>query len=299
MKYYIDHKPSVFHKNLTFVISPTAESQSHLWDHLGIPEENVFGAASGAGVKDVIDGIVDLLRALKEKHDNDEEYLEAYRLLQGKKHLTARQEAILAQRDAQPLTDPEPWPRPVLLLDDLSHLRVLDQKWFISLCLRHRHLAGGVSLSMFIILQSLRGGLSRVVRQNCSLICLFSTHDKDCKDDLYRECSHLLDKGEFDGVFSDATNEFHSFLAVDLSQKDPNRVFSRNLEHWYEIRLNPSAQPEVTVARPTKLSKKNGTAKRSKGGKEKDSNDMNSYSAMPPAGPHPAPTAKTLGFGNR
>ena len=244
MKYYIDHKPSVFHSDLTFVISPTAESQSHLWNHLGIPDENVFGAASGNDVKTIIDSIVDLLRALKEKHDNDEEYLEAYRLMKAKKELSPRQQAILDQRDSQPLTNPQPWPRPVLLLDDLSHLKVLDQKWFISLCLRHRHLAGGVSLSMLIILQSLRGGLSRVVRQNCSLICLFSTHDKDCKDDLYRECSHLLDKAEFEAVFGNATEEFHSFLAVDLSQTDPNKVFSKNLEHWYEIRLKP--QPETT-----------------------------------------------------
>jgi len=29
--------------------------------------------------------------------------------------------------------------------------------WFVSLCLRHRHLAGGVSLSILVILQSLKG----------------------------------------------------------------------------------------------------------------------------------------------
>lgn len=254
MKYYIDHKPSVFHKELCFVISPTAESQNHLWKHLGIPEDNVFDASSATDVKNVVDAIVDLLRALKEKHDNDEEYIEAYNCLLDKKKLTLRQELLLEQREAQPLENPTPWPRPILLLDDLSHLKVLDQKWFISLCLRHRHLAGGVSLSMLIILQSLRGGLSRVVRQNCSLICLFSTHDKDCKEDLYRECSHLLDKAEFEAVFDNATDEFHSFLGVDLSQTDPNKVFSKNLQHWYQIRLAQTASTKK--ARKYKQSEK-------------------------------------------
>lgn len=285
IKYYIDHQPSVFHSDLTFVISPTAESQSHLWKYLGIPEENIFGATTSNDVKTVIDSIISLLRALKEKHDHDEEYLEAYRLFKAKKELSPRQQALLDQRDCQPLVDPEPWPRPVLLLDDLSHLKVLDQKWFISLCLRHRHLAGGVSLSMLIILQSLRGGLSRVVRQNCSLICLFSTHDKDCKDDLYRECSHLLDKAEFEAVFADATDEFHSFLAVDLSQTEPNKVFSKNLEHWYEIRLGSASQPENTPDPNPKKKKRRESSKSNK--KEGDSN-MHSYSHLPPKGAVPA-----------
>lgn len=246
MKYYVDHKPSVFHKELIFVISPTAESQQHLWDHIGIEEENVFTASTATEVKEIVDGIVDLLKALKKKHDEDEEYMEAYKRLVAGKSLTLRQQVILEQREARPLENPTPWPRPCLLLDDLSHLKVLDKPWFVSLCLRHRHLAGGVSLSMLIILQSLKGGLSRVVRQNCSLICLFSTHDKDNIMDLYRECSHLLDREEFDAVFEHATDQFHSFLAVDLSQTDPNKVFSRNFEHWYQIR-NSNVIPDAKI----------------------------------------------------
>jgi hypothetical protein len=89
---------------------------------------------------------------------------------------------------------------------------------------------------MIAICQSLRGGLSRVVRQNCSLICLWSTHDKTALDDLYQECSHLLDKPEFEAVFHAATDDFHDFLGVDLSQHDPNMVFSKNLQQWYQIR---------------------------------------------------------------
>lgn len=236
LKYYTDHRPSVFHDDLIFVISPTAESQQHLWDHVGVNQENIFTASTSDQVRSIVDYIIDILKAKKEKYEEDQEYLEAYRKLVEGGQLTLREEMLLDNRNAMPLHDPSPWPRPCLLLDDLSHMKVLDKPWFVSLCLRHRHVAGGVSLSMLIICQSLHGGLSRVVRQNCSLICLFSTHDKTCIEDLYKECSHLLDQDEFNAVFENATDDFHSFLAVDLSQTDPNKVFSKNFEHWYQIR---------------------------------------------------------------
>ena len=249
LKYYVDHKPPVFHQNLIFVVSPTAASQKHLWDHVGIPDSNVFTATVASEVQEIVNHIVDILRNEKQRYDDDQDYLVAYRKLMHDQKLTLREEMLLASRDATELKDPHPWPRPMLMLDDLSHMKILDKPWFVSLCLRHRHLAGGVSLSMLIICQSLHGGLSRVVRQNCSLICLFSTHDKTCIDDLYKECSHLLDQEEFIAVFENATDDFHSFLAVDLSQTDPNLVFSKEFEHWYQIRNRPSGDfpaPEET-----------------------------------------------------
>lgn len=246
LQYYTAYKPEVFQKELVFVISPTAESQKHLWDHVGIPDENVFVASDAVQVKSIVSDIISKLETAREKYEEDQEYLIAYKKLSTGAPLTPREEYLLDKRDAMPLDDPAPWPRPCLLMDDLSHMKILDKPWFVSLCLRHRHVAGGVSLSILIICQSLHGGLSRVVRQNCSLICLFSTHDKSCIDDLYKECSHLLDQDEFEAVFESATEEFHSFLAVDLSQTDPNLVFSKNFEKWYQIRNKaPSIQTSL------------------------------------------------------
>jgi hypothetical protein len=235
LHYYTHNNPEVFQKELVFVISPTAESQTHLWDHIGCDPENVFPASTQTEIKNIIDAIIEILKSKKKKYDEDQEYIEAYNVLMRDGKLTARQEFILDQRDCQPLVNPEPWPRPCLLLDDLSHMKVMDKAWFISLCLRHRHVAGGVSLSILMLVQSLRGGVARVIRQNCSLIILYSTHDQTAKDDLYAECSHLLDKEEFMALFEHATDERHDFMSVDLSQDDKNRVFSRSFEHWYQI----------------------------------------------------------------
>lgn len=240
LHYYTHNNPEIFQKELVFVVSPTAESQKHLWDHIGVPEDNVFAVATPSEIKSIVDNIIEILKSKKEKYDEDQEYIEAYNALLHEKPLTCRQQFLLDARDCQPLEDPEPWPRPVLLLDDLSHLKVLDKPWFISLCLRHRHVAGGVSLSILMLVQSLRGGVARVIRQNCSLIILYSTHDQTAKDDLYAECSHLLNKDEFMALFEHATDERHDFMSVDLSQDDKNRVFSRSFEHWYEINSSPS-----------------------------------------------------------
>lgn len=235
LHYYTHHSPEIFQKELVFVISPTAESQKHLWDHIGVLEEHVYPASNHADVKTIVDDIIEILKSKKEKYDEDQEYIEAYNALGRGARLTARQEFLLDQRDCQPLVDPEPWPRPILLLDDLSHMKVLDKAWFISLCLRHRHVAGGVSLSILMLVQSLRGGVARVIRQNCVLIILYSTHDQTAKKDLYAECSHLLEEEEFMALFEHATDERHDFLSVDLSQDDKNKVFSRSFEHWYQI----------------------------------------------------------------
>jgi hypothetical protein len=274
LHYYTHYSPEIFQKELVFVISPTAESQQHLWDHIGVLEENVFAVATPAEIKGIVENIIEVLKSKKEKYDEDQEYLEAYRVLTRGGVLTARQEFMLIQRDCQPLVDPEPWPRPILLLDDLSHLKVLDQKWFISLCLRHRHVAGGVSLSILMLVQSLRGGVARVIRQNCSLIILYSTHDQTAKEDLYAECSHLLDKEEFMALFEHATDERHDFLSVDLSQDDKNKVFSRSFEHWYQIDAGRNAfhqdQPvrhlhgEPTVSSPQPPARRKGSRRHQK-----------------------------------
>lgn len=255
LKFYVDYKPPVFHKDLIFVISPTAESQDHLWKHIGMHEENVYTATNATEVKQIIDQITHIIQERKQKHDEDEEYIAAYNKLLHGKQLTEREEAILERRDLQPCHYPEPYPRPFLILDDLSHMKVLDKAWFISLCLRHRHIGGGVGLSMAIICQSLHGGVSRVIRQNASLIVLFSTHDQTAKDDLYAECSHLLDKEEFLSLFEDATESYHSFLSVDLSQKDPNFAFSRDFEHWYEVKLLSEREDEQ-FSKPNQFSTK-------------------------------------------
>jgi hypothetical protein len=259
---------------MVFVISPTAESQKHLWDHIGVEEEHVFVASTPTDVKTIIDDIIEYLKSKKEKYDEDQEYIEAYNVLMRNGKLTARQEFLLIQRECQPLVDPEPWPRPILLLDDLSHMKVMDKAWFISLCLRHRHVAGGVSLSILMLVQSLRGGVARVIRQNCTLIILYSTHDQTAKDDLYAECSHLLEKDEFMALFEHATDERHDFLSVDLSQDDKNKVFSRSFEHWYQINAGrnafyedqplyrPESDPSVHISHPPSRPKSKRNSKK-------------------------------------
>ena len=119
LHYYTHHSPPVFQKELVFVISPTAESQQHLWDHIGVEEEHIYAVSTPTEIKAIVDDIIEILKSKKEKYDEDQEYLEAYDALIHDRQLTPRQQFLLDMRDCQPLDDPEPWPRPILLLDDV------------------------------------------------------------------------------------------------------------------------------------------------------------------------------------
>jgi hypothetical protein len=224
--------------NHVYVISPTASSQKHLWDWLGIADENILNVSSGKEVRDAVSHIVEEIKTKKTRFDSSREYFQAYSNLLHGRQLSPREADLLEVNQCrEPML--EPYPKPIVLMDDLSHFdRVLTSSWFTNLCLRHRHLCDGVGVSLVLLLQSLKGGLARPTRQNASLIILFGTHDLSALEDLYKECSHVLTKERFFQIFRDATNDPHGFLSIDLSQQNPDRVFSKNLEKYYAISNN-------------------------------------------------------------
>ena len=225
--------------NSVYVISPTALSQSDLWKYGKIPSDNIYQVNSGSEVRAAISKILEEVEQLKIQYDQYESYKDAYTRLMRKEYVSTEQLSLLENNSYLPPGPPVDWPAPGIILDDLSHFdKVLPSTYFTSLCLRHRHLCGGVGISLFILVQNLKSGLPRAIRQNLSLIVLYGTHDKTNLLDLYYECSHLLNKERFIEVFTDATSKPHSFLAIDLSQTDPAYVFSQDFQKFYSIENN-------------------------------------------------------------
>lgn len=223
--------------HLVYIVSPTIESQNHIVEYLGMPAENAISVSSDKDVKEALATILEQVAAARELFDSHETYCQAYTKLSHRKQLTQRELALLESRDCSPPAHGVTFPRCAVILDDLSHFgKTLTSNWFTSLCLRHRHVASGTGVSLFILVQSLKGGLCRPVRQNASLIVLWQTHDKTNLDDLYKECSHLLDRENFYSVFKDATQNVHDFLTIDLTQSNPNAVFSKNFDVYYKLK---------------------------------------------------------------
>lgn len=231
LKSYID--AGVFRPEWCFVVSPTAVSQRHLFSYLGLADGNIYTS----NLKPAIDAILERMTAGKKVWDTEQEYEQAYAMLvQRPGMLTPRQIAILEARDGSPPQRTATYPRSCVLIDDSSHQRNgLTSPWFVNLALRHRHVVGGAGLSMIICVQSLHQGISRSVRQNLSFIAVWTTHDKTCKEDLYREVSAYLDKETFFRIFHQATKDPHHFLGISLSERDPNRVFTLSLEQPIKV----------------------------------------------------------------
>lgn len=226
LKSYID--AGVFNKDWVFVVSPTAIAQRHLFLYLGLADGNVYTST----LKPAIDAILERMTTGKKLWEMEQEYAEAYQLLASRPSaLTPRQIGVLESRDGMPPMRTATYPRSCVLIDDASHQKNgLNAPWFVNLALRHRHVVGGAGLSMIICVQSLHQGISRSVRQNLSFIAVWTTHDKTCKEDLYKEVSAYLDKETFFRIFHEATKDPHHFLGISLSERDPNKVFTLSLE---------------------------------------------------------------------
>ena len=61
-KHNMDHTPPVFNREQVWVISPTATSHSHLWEHLNLPPENIHEASTGAEVKAIMEDILEKIK---------------------------------------------------------------------------------------------------------------------------------------------------------------------------------------------------------------------------------------------
>lgn len=235
-KMYIEK--GMLNRHQVYVVSPSRLSNKHLWeDYLGLPPDNIIGSATLAEVKDALSSILDKVKEAKNVFDDQQAYRDAYYALANGEQLTQQQMTLLEQNDAMPPSGNEPYPRFLVICDDLQGVQgTLSKQFFISMILRFRHLCG-VGVSFFILIQSLRGqgGLARSIRQSCSFFVLYGTHDKSATDNLAEECSQHVSKEGFYQMFRDATKEPFGFLVVDLTQ-DRDHVFSASWQRWYTIR---------------------------------------------------------------
>lgn len=218
-----------------FVISPTVQSQLFLFQtYLGLPSENLFEVTNSAGAKAAMQEIICKVQGMYDMYKEYKAYKHAYRKFIDSKELTALEERLLMNNECrEPPAHAPRRPSPCIVFDDMQSLdRFMTSSYFVSFVLRHRHIAG--SISILSLLQTLKG-CSRSVRQNLSGIVCFSTHDETALDDISRECSAHVPRDHFKKLFRQATEQPHSALCINLTCKDKNKRFSRDLEQFYPL----------------------------------------------------------------
>ena len=237
------------------VISPTFNSNKKLMNKLEVKEEDVFIDPDEPGIIQKIVAIVDGERNdyMRWKHlkDNYDKIMKLIKTgLIPMDHIEY-DDYLMSYYDLANNTFRMPEPKydcykdgkpPVLALfiDDCLCSKLMTNRKFPNLIMRHRHLGdfpqgGAVGLSILIAIQSYKAqsGLPKCIRNQATSICLFRTKDDSEKKQIAESFSGEIPIEKFMNLYDYATQEPHDFMFVDLHKKpEQPSMFRRNFDTY-------------------------------------------------------------------
>ena len=245
--------------NRILVVSPTFNGNKLLMKDLNIKETDVFSDPDDPTIPQRIMDIVDEERDeflryqhLVKQYENVMKMIKTGGLHQIESG--AIDEYLLAYFN--PMTNEFNLPKPrweryregkpgvlALFVDDSICTKLMSNRKFFNLVTRHRWLGqfpegGAVGLSLMIAIQNYKaqsGGCNKVVRNNCTHLCLFRTKDESELKSIGESFSGEISVDKFYKVYEKATDEPHSFLFVDLHKKDTQPSMFRKRFDQYLI----------------------------------------------------------------
>ena len=110
----------------------------------------------------------------------------------------------------------------------------------INMCIKHRHIAKGLGLSIFMCVQSYSaiGGVPPPIRENCTVLLLFKNTQMAQIQKIYEEIgggNEDLQWEQFMEMFNYATAEPYGFLMIDFAPKDPTKRFRKNFNEYLTL----------------------------------------------------------------
>ena len=226
-----------------FILSPTIGSNRPIFEPLGIREEDEYHTPDPENVKDII-------RKCEEEMEEWKDYHQAmilHKLINDPKVDINKLDPMLLIHalDKGYLSDK---PRskyghkPILglIIDDFQGSILYNtnpKNPFVNLCLRHRHIADGLGISIFMCVQTYggAGGVPRIIRQNITSLLLGSQKNRQVIEQIADEIGGQIEKDKFLQVYDLATHnehpeqQNHNFLMIDFNPKDLSKMFRRNL----------------------------------------------------------------------
>ena len=216
-------KDGTVHPLRFILISPTSEANPIYQSLNNLDASDIYEEYSDEVLQDIIDDI----KAKREETDAFKEYQKAYRLLEetpeGKlsklydKHPEIFR--LLEKHDyATPNEIEQPtyyeYPVNMVVLDDLmggSAFTTRAQSKLTNALIKNRHLG----IVFCILVQALKS-VPKNIRLNCSVFFLAKfANKKMILEDLYEEVSNVLKLEEFDELYSHATDEKYGSLIID------------------------------------------------------------------------------------
>jgi len=100
-----------------------------------------------------------------------------------------------------------------------------------TLFIRGRH----SGISCIFSSQKFKLSIPRIIRLNCSHYIIFRLGQKSERDSILEEFSALVDMNTLLDIYTDATGEPYSFLYIDRTQHDLNKIFHKKFNQVYSI----------------------------------------------------------------
>ena len=134
--------------------------------------------------------------------------------------------------------------RPVIhvLFDDIQGTEIMrPNSPLINLCIRHRHVGGGLGCSVWLLVQSYisTSSVPRCVRENAILLLLWAVRDEKLRIQIAHEATGCsMSPDEFLKAFDFATDDEsgHSFLMVDYTAPR-GKQFRKNLDQLISLHI--------------------------------------------------------------
>lgn len=229
-----------------FIMSPTIISNREMLAPLEIQEEDEYHNGNPESIHSIIE-------KCNQEMDEWEEHQEAmllYKLLHDESVDINRIKPDLLLKALEKGYFNKPpkskyGHRPILavLVDDLQGSSIYSanpRNPFINLCLRHRHIARGLGITIVMMVQTYAGagGVPRIIRQNITSLLLGPQKNKDVIEQIANEVGGQIEHDTFMNAYEIATHNDHphetnhNFLLIDFHPKDLNKMFRRNLNNY-------------------------------------------------------------------
>ena len=132
--------------------------------------------------------------------------------------------------------DVEQPPRLACIIDDCLGTDVMAKRTagLTNLCIRHRHIADGLGLSLFMLVQSYvcHGGVPRPIRENCTNLLLFRINDENQIKKVKEECDLPITDEEWTDMCDHCHNIPFNFLFIDFNPKCNTKRFRSGFDEY-------------------------------------------------------------------
>jgi hypothetical protein len=103
-----------------------------------------------------------------------------------------------------------------------------------NLCIKHRHIADGLGISIFMLVQSYcsHAGIPRPIRENCTNMLLFRINDQNQIKKLKDESDLPISDEEFSDMIHKVHQVPYNYLFIDFSPKCETKRFRNGFNEY-------------------------------------------------------------------